>query len=79
MSKEDILKRVNKVFWEVFGDESLVINKETTASDVEGWDSLRHITLMESVEEEFDMRFNMVEVNGMKNVGEMVDIIASRI
>ncbi len=51
---------------------------ESTAADVEGWDSLRHITLIEAVEDEFDMRFQMNEVTGMKDVGEMVDIIAER-
>lgn len=79
MSREEILNKVNEVFWDVFDNENLVIKDETTAPDVEGWDSLRHITLIEQIEDEFDMRFTMLEVNGMKNVGEMVDIIASRI
>lgn len=79
MSREEILSRVNKVFREVFDDEEITVTFPTTAADVEGWDSLRHITLIEAVEDEFDMRFKMNEVTGMKDVGEMVDIIASRI
>ncbi len=79
MSREEILGRVNKVFREVFDDEKITVTFPTTAADVEGWDSLRHITLIEAVEDEFDMRFKMNEVTGMKDVGEMVDIIASRI
>lgn len=79
MSKEEILRKINEIFRDVFDDESLVINEGTTAPDVEGWDSLTHITLIEQVEDTFDMRFTMPEVNGMKNVGEMADIIASRI
>jgi len=70
---------VNKVFKEVFDDEEVSVQFESTAADVEGWDSLRHITLIEAVEDEFDMRFQMNEVTGMKDVGEMVDIIAKRI
>lgn len=79
MKKEEILSKVNEIFWEVFDDESLVIKEETTAADVDGWDSLRHITLIEAIEDEFDMRFTMLEVNGMKDVGEMIGIIEQRI
>lgn len=78
MSRETLLKAVNEVFWDIFDDESLDIREETTAADVEGWDSLRHITLIENIEDRFDIRFTMLEVNGMKNVGEMLDIIAER-
>lgn len=78
MRKEEILAKVNEIFREAFDDETLVIQDETTAADVEGWDSLRHVTLIETIEDEFDMRFTMLEVNGMKNVGEMIDIIAER-
>ena len=55
-----------------------MIKEETTAADVEGWDSLKHISLIEAIEDEFDIRFTMVEVNGMKNVEEMASIIAER-
>lgn len=79
MSREEILEKVNEVFHEVFDDDSIVIMEETTAADVEGWDSLRHITLIEEIEDAFDIRFTMKEVNGMKNVGEMVGIIAERV
>lgn len=79
MSREEILDRVNKVFREVFDDEDVAVTFASTAADVEGWDSLRHITLIEAVEDEFDIRFRMNEVTGMKDVGEMVDIIAERI
>lgn len=78
MDRETLLKAVNEVFWDVFDDESLDIREETTAADVDGWDSLRHITLIENIEDRFDIRFTMLEVNGMKNVGEMLDIIAER-
>lgn len=79
MSREEILEKINEVFREAFDNESLVMKEETTAADVEGWDSLKHISLIEAIEDEFDIRFTMVEVNGMKNVGEMASIIAERI
>ncbi len=78
MSREEIAERVTNVFREVFNDDTLVLTDTTTAADVPGWDSLRHITLMEEVEEEMDIRFTMLEINCMKNVGEMFDIIQAR-
>mgnify|MGYP002624789745 CR=1 FL=1 len=78
MNEKQILQRLNKVFREVFDDDSLNITPRTTADDIEDWDSLEHITLISAVESEFRMRFKMNEVSTMKNVGEMIDIIAVR-
>ncbi|MCR5419711.1 MAG: acyl carrier protein [Lachnospiraceae bacterium] len=75
MSREEIYVRLNEVFRDVFDRDDITVKDETTASDVEGWDSLIHITLMDAVEEEFDIRFDMKTVVKMKNVGEMVDVI----
>ncbi len=79
MSREEILERVSEVLSEIFDNPGLVIGEETTAADVEGWDSLRHITVIEEIEDAFDIRFSMKEVNGMKNIGEMIDIIEASI
>ncbi len=74
----EIYERLNEVFQDVFDDDSLSVNPNTTAADIEDWDSLSHITLMAAVEDEFGMKFSMKEVVEMKNVGEMVNLIAAR-
>lgn len=79
MKKEDVYERLNKVFQDVFDDDSITVNENTTSSDIEDWDSLEHINLVVAVEQEFGIKFNMNEVTTMKNVGEMVDIILSRV
>lgn len=79
MSREDVLSKVNDIFKDAFDNEDLVIGFQTTANDVEGWDSLMQMNLIEMIEDEFGMRFDMDEVVGMENVGVMVDIILSRI
>ena len=79
MTREEILKRVNEIFREVFDDESIVITEATTAADIEDWDSLTHITLISEIEGEFDFTFAMKDVLGMANVGEMLDIIQKQI
>ena len=73
------ISTLNEVFQDVFDDESIEVNDETTSDDIEDWDSLEHINLIAAVEQEFGMKFNMGQVVTMKNVGEMVDIILSQI
>lgn len=74
----EIYEKLNEVFQEVFDDDSIVVGPETTADDIEDWDSLEHITLISAVEEAFGMKFAMREVSTMKNVGEMAELIAER-
>lgn len=75
---DSIYERLNEVFRDVFDDDDICVNAETTAEDIEDWDSLNHITLIDAVESEFGVRFTMGEVSGMKNVGEMAEIIRVR-
>ncbi|MGN0591502.1 acyl carrier protein [Ruminococcus sp.] len=75
----EIYEKLTKVFREVFDDDSIMLTPETTADDIEDWDSIEHINLIAAVEDAFGMRFQMREVSGMKNVGEMVQIVKSRI
>ncbi len=79
MTREEVYVTLNEVFRDVFDDESIEVNDETTSDDIEDWDSLEHINLIAAVEQEFGMKFNMGQVVTMKNVGEMVDIILSQI
>ncbi len=74
---DEIYERLNEVFRDFFDDDEIELTPETTAEDIEDWDSLNHITLMAAVEEEFGVRFTMGQVSGMKNVGEMAEIIAA--
>ena len=74
MTREEVYSRLKVVFEDVF-DREVVLNDETTAADVDGWDSLTHITLIATVEDEFDIKFPMKDVVHMKNVGEMVSLI----
>lgn len=77
MTEREIYTKLEEVFEEVF-DEKIEITADTTAEDVEDWDSLSHITLISAVEDAFGVKFKMKEVSTMKNVGEMVAIIAER-
>ena len=71
----DIYERLNRVFREVFDDDTITVNASTTAADIDDWDSLTHIPLIAAVEDEFGVKFSMKQVSSMKNVGEMAEII----
>lgn len=71
----DTKSRLEKVMQEVFEDDEIRINDETTADDIEDWDSLTHVQLIVAVEEEFVCKFSTVEVMKLKNVGEFIKLI----
>jgi acyl carrier protein len=71
----DTLTRLNDVFREVFEDDELRVSPKTTAQDVEGWDSLMHVTLVVNVEKVFGVKFSSSEIAGLKNVGELAALI----
>ena len=75
MSREEVFERVNDVFRDVFDDDSITVTDETTAEDIEGWDSLEHVSLMMAIGTEFGIKIPLNKVNSMQNVGEMVDFI----
>jgi acyl carrier protein len=75
MTREEIYARLTKVFCEVFERDDIRLSDETTANDIDGWDSLTHITVMYGVQDEFDIRFSAKEIVGFKNIGQMVDAI----
>ena len=79
MSREEIYEQLNEVFRDVFDDDTIEVNDQTTSRDIEDWDSLEHINLMAAIETQFGMKFTMGQVVTMKNVDEMVDIISSQI
>ncbi len=72
-----ILQRLQTIFDELFLDD-VVLTPELSASDVEEWDSLMHISLVITVEERFGIKFRVGEVESTKNVGEFVELISER-
>ncbi|MCI8890898.1 MAG: acyl carrier protein [Eubacterium sp.] len=78
MTREQIFEALNEVFRDLFDDEAINVTDTTTAAEIEDWDSLEHINLIVAVEKKFGMKFSMGEVNKMKNVGEMADLIQQR-
>jgi acyl carrier protein len=78
MEKQDILQAVNAIFIDVLDDENIKLTYETSADDVDDWDSLTHIQLVVAVEKHFKIRFTSQEIQRWENVGEMIDCILTK-
>jgi acyl carrier protein len=75
MTTEEIIAQLNPIFKNVLDNDDVVVNYNTTAADVEEWDSLTHIQLVVAIEKHFKIRFKSDEITGFKNVGEMCEAI----
>ena len=75
----EIKERLQEVFRDVFDDDSIVIFDEMAAKDVEEWDSLKHVQLIVATENEFHITFKTAEVMDLKNVGEFMTLIRSKL
>jgi acyl carrier protein len=78
MSREEGAARLIEIMHEVFEIDDLKYSDSLTADDVEGWDSLSHVRFLIAVEKEFGFRFTSGEIDGFKNVGEVLDVIVRR-
>ena len=78
MESTEILKQINMIFIDTLDNEDVVIEEDTTANDVEEWDSLTHIQLVVAIEKHFNIRFTSKEIQSWVNVGEMINCIQSK-
>ncbi|HWD89041.1 MAG TPA: acyl carrier protein [Mucilaginibacter sp.] len=78
MERSKILEKVNDVFIDTLDNEDIVLTYETTANDVDDWDSLNHIQLVVAIEKQFKIRFTSQEIQSWNNVGEMIDSIVKK-
>ena len=79
MEKTELYAKLNEVFHDVFDDEEIVVTPELTADDVAGWDSLKHIRLLLTLERTFKIKFSASEVKKLENVGELAVLIQSKL
>jgi acyl carrier protein len=76
---QNLLEKLQPIFQEVFDDDQLQVTSLATAKDVDGWDSFSHIRLVLAVEQAFSVKFSAREINKLKNVGEFVTLIQSKL
>lgn len=79
MEMQRILDQIQDIFREILEEESLMLTHQTTAEDVEGWDSLTHIQLIVAIEEKLKIKFSSKEILSWKNVGELINSIDAKV
>ena len=79
MDETDIYAKLTTVFYDVFDDDSINVTSGLSARDVDDWDSLTHIRLMVTVEKAFKVKFSTPEIGKLKNVGDLVVLLKSRV
>jgi len=78
MERNEIESKLTLIFRNVFENQSLVLKNELTANDIAQWDSLSHMILITEIETGFFIKFKLKELNKMRNVGDMIEIIFSK-
>jgi acyl carrier protein len=75
----EIYEQLTEIFRDLFDDDALALRPETTAADVPGWDSFNHVNLIVAVEARFNIKFKTAEIEGLRNVGHLVEVIESKL
>jgi acyl carrier protein len=78
MTSTQTYEKLTAVFRDVFDEDDLSLTPETTADDVDGWDSLTHIRLVLAVSKAFGVKFSASEIGNLKNVGEFAALIEKK-
>jgi len=76
---DNMLEEVQEIFRDIIGDDDLVITRASNASTVEDWDSLTHTNLVTAIEKRYKIRFGLGELQELKNVGDMLDLIQQKL
>ncbi|MCS7078320.1 MAG: acyl carrier protein [Bacteroidia bacterium] len=78
MTAEQVLQEIHPIFHDILEDDTIILTRETTAHQVDGWDSLSHIDIIVAIEKHFGIRFTSAEIASFKNVGDLVDCVAKK-
>ncbi len=79
MERKEIIEKLNEIFKEVLDNESIELRDATVASDIEEWDSLAHIQLIDAIQKGFKVKISAREMATWQNIGEMIDGLQSKL
>lgn len=78
MSNTEILEKLKQIFREILDQEDIELTENSSSSDIEGWDSLMHITLIGAIEDEFGIKIDMGSLSKMKRIDAIIDVIQGK-
>ena len=79
MVDSEIWTKITEICRDVFDDENLIVDRESSASTITAWDSLSHLNLISDIEDAFDVQFALEEFTSAKNLGELVDCLVRKL
>jgi acyl carrier protein len=79
MTQDAIQDRLTPLFCDVFDRDDIVLRQEMTAKDIEGWDSFNHINLIVAIESSFGIKFHTSEIESLRDVGHLVELIERKL
>ncbi len=79
MSTDQVLRETSEIFIDVMDNEALQIKLDTSAKDIEEWDSLTHIQLIVAIEKHFKLKFTSQEIRNFNQVGDMIHLIEQKL
>lgn len=79
MEDQEILSKITEIFCSVLKKQNVIIEAATTTADIDGWDSLSHMMIIDSIEKRFSVKFKLMEIMKFNNVGDMVVCIKKKL
>jgi acyl carrier protein len=79
MTEAEVLQKLDEIFRDLFDLPDLELTPETSAADIEEWDSVNHVMLVVEIERQFKVKFHTAEIEEMKNVGDLVKLIINKL
>ena len=79
MTREKVFNGVQGIFRDIFDEDDLMISDTTSSDEIEDWDSLNHINLVSAIEKEFKIKFTLIEINTLNNVGSIIDLVLEKL
>ena len=79
MEKNEIVQKIIEVLSSILNHQNFEIKDDLVASNIEGWDSLNHMTIISGIEEKFNIKFKLRDLNKLKNMGSLIDLIQSKL
>lgn len=78
MDRKSVFDKIQDVFRQIFSDETLNISDKMTADDIEAWDSIMHINIIEAIQDEFNILFDFDEIAEMIEVNDIIEAVVAK-
>lgn len=79
MNEQEVLSALKPIFRDMFDDDGIELTADTTAEDIEGWDSLAHVSLIVAAEQRFGVKFRTAELDSLHDVGHFAQLISKKL